>query len=338
MIRVDSVTLRTDDLPLWKVKGFDRIQKDRADGGRSVLYEARTPAFGVNMVRVFGEAGEESRIEFQLSSKALLSDYPRLIGLDTVERVAEQVTSTGLVAVDPDYLLRANVHKVDLTNDLKLTDEPAGYIEAVRSLRSNPRFRFDDLGSTVQFRTYAKKDYQRVIFYDKQADLLKAENRPFLEVVGSGVYNRFMHVVRVEQNCTSLRAIRKAIGVKDYTKGGEPTLNDVLMAPTTPNLDLFRRIRKAGNVQEFFDDVESFPGRWSDYEKLNGRIRILERANYDLPTVFEAIGRKVKGNISRYKRTYRGVFDYVQARADVDLHALTHERLDEIEQALALAA
>lgn len=335
MIRLDSVSLRFESPINWKKDRFyENVQVNPQTGVEKKNYTAIAPSDslpGLNNVRVVGDEGNELWSEVSFSAKALLGDYDKLVHVNTVEQLAENINSTGIIEISPESLMNGLVRTADVTNDLRLQKDQKEYIEALKSFRHNHKYRYRGYKGSVIFEGKAKRGGIRLTCYDKQKDLQKSANRKFLEAAGSGVYNKFARTVRVEQNCRSYASIRKIVATKEK---GAHTLEEVLTASTKPNLTLYKKIRSTKASEGLFNEAERFES-FNRFEKWKGREVIIRELGFNMALIKDFIRSRVKGYPTRTIREYEEQLLYMTMKGGLESYNSMTNRLNEIEEALS---
>lgn len=340
-MRLDSVKLQlAPERPgLVNLSRLTFNEKTKPSGEVDSWYDAQNLTHGFNSLRFKPDTGPV----LQLSAKVLLDEYPKGLGLDTLERAAYEITRTGAVSVTADELAGAVVRTADVTANLDVgRDQVPAYLSALRILSANPRYRFTEHAGTVTFRSKAKRVSHRLTAYAKGNELELARNREFVRAAGMGVYNALSGCLRVERNARSRAAVRDCAG----RESGRVTLLELLEGPRQPVADLFDRIESGTSVRTLFDEVEQMQAsglKFYQIEKQLGQRAIIEQCNGDLDTVRELIKRCVKGNVSRYVRQYREVLASMIAKEAADADAAdregpTWELVRDVQQRLRQAA
>ena len=334
MLRLDTIKLKVQGVPPYAEGRFKRGFRPVAQGERERPYLEAKPAKSDNVHGLSSITIENDSVEINLSAKVLGKDYPQLVTLDNIDRVSDAISD--FVEIGPQGLLRASVLRADVTNDLHLSEGPGAYVKALGTLQGHRNYHVDLFPGSVVFRAKAKSNSERLVCYDKAQDMLKADNRAFLERVGSSVYKRFEGVLRVEQNCRSYKAVRRVAGVAETT--GTPTLHDVLTSKERPNVRLFDKVATRPDVQGLFDEVAGSGYKWGQYVKFKGYESIIRTCDFDERLIRDLIRQASKGNPSYYMPEVRKWITYLRAEGRETQYRETRARIDELRQALRLAA
>ena len=363
--RLDSLALRLDALGYeWTAApepgpGVSARAGQRADGTPydEVVIAPGDALPGVNRLRFDQIAGS---LSLDVSAKALLSDYPRGIGLSTLDQLAEAVGRTGLVSVTPEGLLSAAVTAADVFCDVDPRGEGRGQesrreeavrgaFDALRSLRSNPGYRMTDeggrTGASLRFRTNRKRGRDELGIYAKGPELAKATNRAFMAAAGSGVYQELADRVRFERRARGPSLVKRFCdrGIRDPFA----TLADILGSTRLPVSELYEGVKGERQQRALFDSLdrvieacpyESGQRAWTWVLSEIGYRGVLSAVGWDYDAARE-LALRVIGNRNAH-RVYGDLRERIDAAAAggaLDEQALTAARLDALGSALRIA-
>ena len=334
MLRLDTIRLRVQGVPDFAEGRFKRGFRAVSSGENPRPFWEASPAKNDGVHGLSAITIENDNVVINLSAKVLGKDYPQLVTLDNIDRVSDAISD--FVEIGPEGLLRASVLRADVTSDLRLSKGPGAYVKALATLQGHRNYHIDLFPGSIVFRAKAKSNSERLVCYDKAQDMLKADNRAFLERVGSSVYKRFEGVLRVEQNCRSYKAVRRVSGTVETT--GTPTLYDVLTSKEQPNVRLFDKVATRPDVQGLFDEVAGSGLTWSKYVEFKGYESIIRTCDFDERLIRDLIRQASKGNPSYYMPRVRNWITFLRAEGRESEYRETRSRIDEIRQALRLAA
>lgn len=303
--RLDSVKLAfpAELLTLKRKNTFGVLQRYSPEG--EALSETLTldaggslsdELIGLKSVKLIGGRGE---IEF--SAKVLRERYPELIGIDNIEEVISRMNGIGIFTLDANrFLDQAEVCRFDCTTDLHVTGEVGDYLQSLKvygallwNWEATPYKR-----TGFVFRKKVSSYHERVLFYDKLAEVMKDKHR--------SVFNpdRFADVIRVETKHTDLKHIRKRFNLNS----GEVRLMEVLMSKEKVNLKLFTSIVDSPDIpgaRERYNSLRSEGEKLSSIEKRKGMEGIIRDCNCDMALVRMFLRETVKGTISHYYKRYQ---------------------------------
>lgn len=366
--RVDSLAVRLEAGRFERLSELDLDAPGvsvnfgrRQDGSayQSVTY--KPPGIpGVNGLRFDGLDGS---LKLDVSAKALLGDYARGIGRDTLDRLAAAVTGAGVVAVTPDGLLTADVHAADVFTDLDPHRDRAGdyggseaaiagTFDALRSLRSNPRYRMEyghrPRDPSLRFETNRVRGRDVLATYAKGPELAEAKNADFMRAAGPGVYRQLAGAVRFERRARGHSLVKRFCDRGIRTPFA--TLADVLDSGARPVSDLFLDVRGDGAQRELFDTLERMldacpvpigedkVAAWRWLEKEGGRWFILEAVGWNLDALRDLTLRVVgQSNAARVRKEYSDRIEAAARGETADERARTVARLDALARALRTA-
>ncbi|PAP74276.1 hypothetical protein B1759_18960 [Rubrivirga sp. SAORIC476] len=359
-LRIPADGFRLDRLPDLGHPGVSRSAGARVDGSRfdRLRYAPGDALPGVNALTLDDLDGS---LSLDVSAKALRSDYARGIGPDTLDALASAVTSAGFVRVDAEGLLSADVRAADVFLDVTL-DPAAGGVydaavgarvgdafDALRSLRSNPGFRFADeggnRGASLRFRTARRRGADELGIYAKGLELAKPANRAFMAAAGPKVYRDLAGAVRFERRAKGPSLVKRfcSIGIHDPYA----TLADVLTSTARPVSDLFLDVRGDTGQRHLFDTLDRIrdacpfdEGKraWGWIVTRLGLLGICEALGWDYEAARD-FARDVIGsrNAHTVYGDLRDFIDGFHAGPDEAARARTAARLDALASTLRTA-
>ena len=248
---------------------------------------------------------ENDEVVIEFSGKVLGRDYPKLISSDTIVQCFDAINAIGIIRMDIDAMMDADVVKCDVTKDIHISDIPR-MTQYVRNHISNyqqflcRKLRNGNL--VVEKNVVSRKTKKRMTIYDKGKEMQRAENRAFVEE--NGLENAFNGVCRFELNLDTKEQIRKALHIHN-TK-----LTSVLSSASNP-------------IDEFIDCIVppqnesvNLPDKKTYVAKL-----ILKDCDYDLEKV-EAKMREFyrRGtSVTALMKPYRELLQQMGNKGDEDL-------------------
>lgn len=171
----------------------------------------------------------------ETSAKTLGNDYGRLISWNTFEQYHEALNSTDLFKITPEALLNAELLRADFCKNRELDYSPKEAIITLRHFDTQTKYKCSDYRTGIMVKRTAKYQKDVLVGYGKEAELNKADNKPFItkhpKVFNGITENTFRSELRV----TEFKSMRKHIDTEDVI-----TLEDVLSANTDPLADQFR--------------------------------------------------------------------------------------------------
>ena len=366
--RVDSLTLRLEDgqyEPIGRLDfdapGVSHSSGRRQDGSEYDRVKVSPP--GIPGVNGLTFDGLDASLTLDLSAKALLSDYPRGIGRDTLPRLSEAVATSGLVSVTPEGLLRADVRRADVFVDLDPHRDRAGdyggseqaiagTFDALRSLRANQRFRMEYGGGprdpSLRFETNKRRGRDILATYAKGRELAEAKNRDFMYAAGPAVYQALAGSVRFERRAQGPSLVKRFCdrAIRDPYA----TLADVLDSGRLPVSELFRDVRGEPVQTELFSTLERMleacpvpvgenkVAAWRWLEKEAGRWFILEAVGWNADALRD-LTLRVVGNKNGWsvRKEYADRIEAAARGETADERARTLARLDTLSDTLRRA-
>lgn len=248
----------------------------------------------------------EKEVVLEFTGKVLGSDYPKLISMDTIQQCFQAINSLGIITLDIDAMMDAEVVKCDVTKDIRFDDIPS-LTNYVRQHISNyhryvcRRLRNNNL--VVEKNVTSRKTKKRMTIYDKGKEMLKVENRRFSEAYG--LEGAFDGICRFELNLNTKEQIRNSLAI------GSTKLQEVLSSNANP-------------IADFLDDViedDVLPSSMTD-RKTYVTMLILKDCDYDLEKV-EAKMRQLYpsrgSNISTIMQPYRQMMEQLNSSKESNL-------------------
>ena len=300
MITFDKLKI-VADIRAIKICDESRFKLVEQDGVVSSLKYYQEHPFLLK-IKVDYECGE---VVIEFCGKILGKDYPKLISKDTILQCFQTIDALGFCKIDIDAMLDADVVKCDVTKDIPV-DDVSQVTDYVRGhIRNYQRFvcrKLKNGNVVVDKNVIGRKYKKRMTIYDKGNEMLRMENRAFVEKYG--LEAAFSGMCRFELNLDSKEQIRKALRIAD-TK-----LMTVLSAEADP-------------ISVFLDEVveprEAIP--MTD-KKSYLTMLVLKDCDYDLEKV-EAKMRQLypsKGtSISKVMEPYKTMMEQMSSQQESDV-------------------
>ena len=299
MITFDKLKLVAD---ITAVIEFDDSQFEKTEKNGSCTYKYYQEVPYLLAIKI---DCPEKEVVIEFTGKILGSDYPKLISMNTIRQCFQAINSIGIVTLDVEVMMDADVVKCDVTKDIHSDDVPklTNYVRQhisnyqkfiCRKLRNN--------NLVVEKNVVTRKMKKRMTIYDKGKEMQKVENRRFVEAYG--LEGAFDGICRFELNLNSKEQIRNALGSSN-TK-----LQSVLSSNANP-------------ITDFLDEViGSTPEPTSMTDKKSYvTMLVLKDCDYDLEKV-EAKMRQFytsRGtNINVIMQPYRQMMEQMNSAAETN--------------------
>ena len=299
MITFDKLKLVAD---ITAVIEFDDSQFEKTEKNGSCTYKYYQDVPYLLAIKI---DCPEKEVVIEFTGKILGSDYPKLISMNTIRQCFQAINSIGIVTLDVEVMMDADVVKCDVTKDIHSDDVPklTNYVRQhisnyqkyiCRKLRNNKL--------VVEKNVVTRKMKKRMTIYDKGNEMQKVENQRFVEAYG--LEGAFDGICRFELNLNSKEQIRNALGSSN-TK-----LQSVLSSNTNP-------------ITDFLDEViGSTPEPTSMTDKKSYvTMLVLKDCDYDLEKV-EAKMRQFytsRGtNINVIMQPYRQMMEQMNSAAETN--------------------
>ena len=262
----------------------------------SLPYQHRP--FGVNNI-IIKECHSFKEIIVEFSGKILKHNYFELISINTLNEV-ESLISNSVVSLKPGSLADAQLLWMDVTNDLHLLEKIQTYISMLYYFRINHKYiarKYDNDGITFikDCKTPAFKD--RILFYDKQLELLKSK-----DMVTFVAPDRFENVLRVECNLKTFPQLRRHLKLDSEVI----TLAQALGSTQPVNYNILCDITDKYDISFVLENQDR---SLHQIEKHEGRKIIIEKLNNDPKLYRKFIKDHLSGgsNPSYYNRQYKEI-------------------------------
>ena len=263
MITFDKLKLVAD---ITAVIEFDDSQFEKTEKNGSCTYKYYQEVPYLLAIKI---DCPEKEVVIEFTGKILGSDYPKLISMNTIRQCFQAINSIGIVTLDVEVMMDADVVKCDVTKDIHSDDVPklTNYVRQhisnyqkyiCRKLRNN--------NLVVEKNVVTRKMKKRMTIYDKGKEMQKVENQRFVEAYG--LEGAFDGICRFELNLNSKEQIRNALGSSN-TK-----LLSVLSSDANPILNFLDEV--IGSTPE--------PTSMTD-KKSYVTMLVLKDCDYDLEKV-----------------------------------------------------
>ena len=299
MITFDKLKLVAD---ITAVIEFDDSQFEKTEKNGSCTYKYYQDVPYLLAIKI---DCPEKEVVIEFTGKILGSDYPKLISLSTIHQCFQAINSTGIVTLDVEVMMDADVVKCDVTKDIHSDDVPklTNYVrQHISSYQKYICRRLRNNNLVVEKNVVTRKTKTRMTIYDKGKEMQKVENQRFVEAYG--LEGAFDGICRFELNLNSKEQIRNALGSSN-TK-----LLSVLSSDANPILNFLDEV--IGSTPE--------PTSMTD-KKSYVTMLILKDCDYDLEKV-EAKMRQFytsRGtNINTIMQPYRQMMEQMNSSTETN--------------------
>ena len=246
------------------------------------------------MIKVDYECRE---VVIEFSGKVLGKDYPKLISKDTIRQCFEAINELGLIEIDIDAMMDAEVVKCDVTKDIPVNDVKQVTDYICSHIKNYRQFICRKLknGNTVVEKNVVNREYKkRMMIYDKEKEMCRSANRPFLDK--HGLEGAFSGMCRFELNLNSKEQIRKSLRIADTR------LMTVLSADADPITDFLDEVVEPQDAVTMTD------------KKAYMTMLVLKDCDFDLENVeakMRAFHRSKGTVISKVMEPYRAMMEQI---------------------------
>lgn len=230
------------------------------------------------------------RLTLEFTGKILGDSYPSLINKNTFLECLNRIEDIGIITFDKEGIMEyGDVISCDVTCDVCYSevDRLIKYIKA--NLSDYEKWATTKYSNGVELHNnvVTKELKKRLVLYNKEQEIQKYTNKPFLSSVKDkhALLSFFKGKVRFERNLKTKHSIREALEIK------ETYLSNVLNSSANPIADI---------LKDAIKPVKSTTHHISKLKDLETSL-ILEACDYDLTKV-EAKYREVKSKNTRMSR------------------------------------
>lgn len=285
------------------VREFDDTQFEKIIKNDKIVYKYYIDTPYLLVIKI-DYSKHEVVIEF--TGRVLGKDYPKLITSDTIRQCFKNINGLGIINLDVEVMMDADVVKCDVTKDIHTEDVPklTNYVrQHISSYHKYVCRRLRNNNLVVEKNVITKKTKKRMTIYDKGMEMQKNENRQFVEKYGlAGVFD---NVCRFEVNLNSKAQIRQSLGTSN-TK-----LQTVLSSDANPITDFLDAMIGSSTLA---------PASMTD-KKSYVTMLVLKDCDYDLEKV-EAKMRQFytsRGtNINTVMQPYRQMMEQINSPTETD--------------------
>ena len=249
------------------------------------------------------------------SAKLLGENYLEGIHKNTFAQYIDTINQLGIVELDVYKTFENGIyHKIDTTNNIDmglvydLNSQWSDILGYLCIAKMNDRFDVDDYDKKHnQGITYKgnQQEKNRLIMYRKYLDLSRSKdkkgisNKQFFATIKNPV--KFLEstkdILRVEQNLTSFKAIRKRLNV------GSTSIQNILENGINPNpfmLDKITQPHRQNQLLMVFNEYCPDSHSIQDVIQLEGIKNIIRSANYDESTLKKFVKRYTTESMFRW--------------------------------------
>lgn len=308
MITFDKIKLVAD---INAVVKFNDCQFEKTEKGGNITYKFYQEVPYLLIIKI---DCPEKELVIEFTGKILGADYPKLISMNTIRQCFQTINAMGIITLDVEAMMDADVVKCDVTKDVYSDDVPRLTNYVRQHISSYHRFvcrRLRNNNLVVEKNVVSRKMKKRMTIYDKGKEMQKVENQRFVEAYG--LEGAFDGVCRFEMNLNSKEQIRQALGTSN-TK-----LQTVLTSDANPIADFLDEVIETNRTPMAMSDKKSYI-----------TMLVLKDCDYDLEKV-EAKMRQLyprRGtSFSTIMQPYRQMVEQLNSPAETDLWDDVHRQL-----------
>lgn len=241
------------------------------------------------------------------SGKALLENYPSLINVNNIIECFENINNCQICHIDSNRALNeATVSECDVTSDIQYAGTIRQLLEALTLKNDNYTvYKKSQNRFYLQTTFVTQRKRESLVVYDKNIELNKSSNQPFLDFVLNSKEQKeyFSDKIRIELNLRSVDRIRKFFQSKDIH------LSTLLNSPMDP-IAIF--LEQALYSEISLDSLIGYTPKLRDLEHM----LLLCTCGFDLKKV-ERIVRQTtskKSSITNNMRPYRILYEKMKMK------------------------
>jgi hypothetical protein len=288
MVRIDSnkVRLPLDCLKTWNKDSFIDTIKNKGGNELSRKYRVDNIKPGLKSIEI---NPTQNTVIIESSAKILRDSYLDGINLNTVENWVNEINTTNLIHIFPEGISQAEYLTADVTQNIKwnktsfsdlfyslqLSCINQKYKSELWNKKNNQGLAFTGNQTTLKSRLILYNKYLDLITNKPNKELLKLCNNP------NKLINSAKEIIRVEQNTTTFKSLRKRFNIHDNN------LLSVLGSNENPNYKLLDSITTLHSLEQ----MELF-ARYKDSDltigaivRMEGMRNIIEKCAMDLNLV-----------------------------------------------------
>lgn len=334
MIKIDSLKLKFNANTVKDINFNNFIAIEKKDSNKNLLSKklvldiSKNYLLGLKNIELIYNLGLIEYGVIELSAKVLKQDYFDLINKNNIEKVIDTINNSDAIKFNSRFLDTAEVLKTDVTENLTVSKEVSDYIKALQFCNISDKYRIEKYkNEAIVFKRNVLSYKERMIFYDKYAEMLKDKEAKFLNI------EKFRNVLRCENNIVSFERLRKNFEIK-YSK---IYLKDILNSNKQVNYETFNRIIDNNNLSERLFSNEFLDMSLKQIEKRLGQECIINYFEFDLNKIFEFLKIHNKSRTKTYSdfKEYKGVLLSMQSERYIESKQI--EYIKEIKELLKVA-
>lgn len=300
MITFDKIKLETKlkYLTITDIGEFEKRENSKKGITTFVYTQSKPYSLFIQITPIL------NKVIIEFTGKILLDDYPKLISIQTIRKCLQNINKLGFCELMIDeVLMDSELIKCDPTKDICLILN-----RDIKKILISHQTNFNKFhiqkyltGYTVTKQVKTNKYKIRLSIYDKNVEMLTADNKHFLvELTDSeSLLKYFSNKYRIEANLITKKSIR------DYLAISDNSLLKALMSQSNPLIEIFDKI---------FDnsiDVENRDAKIRnlfEYDSLS-QLKdglILKECDYDLSQIDKILNHYLSPETN--KRKYRPRF------------------------------
>jgi len=181
---------------------------------------------------------KDKKVIIKFSGKLTGSESYKLISQKTINNYLDKVKEiAGVEFTNAKIIQHADVCSCDLTVDCSGATINSLKEEARRGIK-NAKWEIKQHKTSYELikKVTTKRNRQRIIVYDKEKEMNRAENRSFIAYAGEGIVEHFKNTIRFELNIYTMQQIRDLLNIDDNK------LHNVLNSTANPISDVYDQI------------------------------------------------------------------------------------------------
>ena len=269
MLRLDRIKIITDIANISDINESSFTTNIKREEILSIKYQQKKP-FCLSIV----VNHQMNQLEIEFTAKILFDYYKDLINKNNIHKCLQNINRMGICKLNVEQILRdAIVTKCDITQDVEYEDINAIITYIRQNISNYKKWVTKEYKSGIQIENIATtpKHKKRLIIYGKEKELLKAENKSFLDLLNDkeALLAYFHNKVRFELNIKTRKQIRDLLQISDNN------IYSVLNAECNPIVTVLKEVVNT-NVEEVYKLTNVKEYLYS---------LLLKECNYDLNAV-----------------------------------------------------
>jgi len=190
---------------------------------------------------------QHNELAIEFTSKILKDNFIHLINKDNIYECFNNINQLNICKLDIDKIIaNSEIVKCDSAKDIDFQDVKALKNYTNSNIVNHSKWKNESYPNGFALRKIARTSRckERIVIYDKEKELNKADNKPFLNTLSDKekCLSHYKGKIRIERNINTEKQIRDSFNISDNQ------LMSVLNSDTNPILDVLNKALKESPV------------------------------------------------------------------------------------------